>query len=149
MEKIKLSFLLDLFNTSYRKAYFSVAEFNSQRNVPYVRMEMIIPELGRLCLYQTFIENDGGEQIPSFKVYYYSADNKNLRTLIIHPDLLKKALGIIYKTKKFCEDNPWFQIESDKDLVERDLKNKKYLKKIYEQNLQKNKRGWLGTLLSR
>ena len=149
MEKIKLSFLLDLFNTSYNKAYFSVAEFNSQRNVSYVRMEMIIPELGRLCLYQTFAENYDGEQIPYFKVYYYSADNKNLRTSIIYDDLLKKAVGIIYKTKKFCEDNPWFQIESDKDLSERNSKNKKYLKKIYEQNLQNNKRGWLGTLLSR
>ena len=142
MDEIKLSFLLDLFNAGFECAYFSVAEFTSEFNTPYVRMEMIVPNVGRLCLYQTFIENDSGEQIPTAKVFYTSATQNNIRSLIKSPALVRKAALIIYKTKRFCENNPQYKIGSDKELEKIVARNKKLLTKQYEKAVLRKKQNW-------
>lgn len=142
MDEIKLSFLLDLFNAGFERAYFSVAEFTSEFNTQYTRMEMIVPNVGRLCLYQTFIENDSGEQIPTAKVFYTSATQNNIRTLIKSPKLIRKAALIIYKTKRFCENNPQYRISSDKELEKIVERNKKLLTKQYEKAIGRKKQNW-------
>ena len=142
MNEIKLSFLLDLFNAGFNRAYFSVAAFTSEFNTPYVRMEMIVPNVGRLCLYQTFIENDSGEQIPTAKVFYTSATQNNIRSLIKSPALVRKATLIIYKTKRFCENNPQYKIGSDKELEKIVARNKKLLTKQYEKAVLRKKQNW-------
>ena len=142
MNEIKLSFLLDLFNAGFNRAYFSVAEFTSEFNTPYVRMEMIVPNVGRLCLYQTFVENYLGEQIPTAKIFYTSATQNNIRSLIKSPALVRKAALIIYKTKRFCENNPQYKIGSDKELEKIVARNKKLLTKQYEKAVLRKKQNW-------
>lgn len=142
MDEIKLSFLLDLFDAGFNRAYFSVAEFTSNFNTVYMRMEMIVPNVGRLCLYQTFDENDSGEQIPTVKIFYTSATQNNIKTLIKSPEFVRKASLIIYKTKRFCENNPQYKIDSDKELETIIERNKKLLVSQYKKTFKQKHNWW-------
>ena len=115
----------------------------------YNRIEIIVPKIGRLCLYQNFIETPNDEQIPRFKVFYSSIDDKNHIKCIKSPVLLAKAVRIIYGIKKFCEQNPQFRITNEKSLIKKIEKNKKTFEKIYMDNIQERRHNWFDNFYER
>ena len=148
-ENTKLNFLLDLLDANHDYAYVSVVEFKSLYNDFYNRIEIIVPKIGRLCLYQNFIETPNDEQIPRFKVFYSSIDDKNHIKCIKSPVLLAKAVRIIYGIKKFCEQNPQFRITNEKSLIKKIEKNKKTFEKIYMDNIQERRHNWFDNFYER
>jgi hypothetical protein len=133
-EDTKICFLLDLFDAEYNKAYVSVVDFVSVRDIYYHRIEMILPNVGRLCLYQKFVDFLD-EQIPYIDVFYSIANTPNLNKKIKNTDLLKRATQIIFKANKFFENHPEYLVNND-SLIKRIRNNQKMLQKHYKQNLR-------------
>ena len=131
---MKICFLLDLFDAGYDKAYVSVVDFVSVRGVCYHRIEMILPNVGRLCLYRKFVEFLD-EQIPHIDVFYSIANTPYLKTKIKNTDLLKRATQIICKANKFFENHPEHFVNND-SLIKRIQNNQKMLQKYHKKNLK-------------
>ncbi len=136
----KLDVLLDLFEAGYRNAYVSIMDFSSSQNNPYVRIEMVLPNVGRLCLYQTFREAFD-VQIPDITVFYSCADKPNIRNRVINPDLLKRSANIIYKTRNYFNEHPEYTLVEN-GLAKKIVNNQRIAKKQYEK-IAKKKYGWL------
>ncbi len=139
----KLNVLLDLFEAGYRNAYVSIMDFNSPQNNSYVRIEMILPNVGRLCLYQTFCEVLD-VQIPHITILYSSADEPKIRNRISNADLLKRSVNIIYSARQYFDEHPEYTL-IESDLVKRAANNQRIAKKEYEK-IVKQRRGWMKTL---
>ena len=138
----KAYFLLGLFKAGYKKSYLSCMDFISYKKDNYTRIEMVLPNVGELRLYQRFIELPDGEQIPDIKVYYTSADTeKNLRTLITDKDLSSSAINMIYKYKKYCEEHPESKVSDNSIILKKILQNKQLALKVYKRNILRN-RNW-------
>ena len=135
--QIKLDFLLDLFDAEYTKSYVSVIELFNDHGSNLTRIEVILQNVGRLCLYQNFIELDGGEQVPYFTVFYSDSIHKNIRTKITSVNSLNYAIKVVYKSKKYMENNPSGRIVSSDDLIKRTKKNKELADKLYKKQLAK------------
>lgn len=139
----KINVLLDLFEAGYKNAYVSVMDFYSQQNNLYTRIEMVLPNVGRLCLYQTFCEVLD-TQMPHITVFYSSADKPNISNRIDNADLLKRSMNIIYSARKYFAEHPEYTLISG-DLVKRIANNQKIAKKQYEK-IVKQRCGWLQPL---
>lgn len=142
MDNQKLDFLLDLFAANYTHAYLSVMEFKSVKNNDYNRIELIVANVGRLCMYQKFEETEFDDQRPVFKVFYSSAIDNNQRTLIQSPKLLSKAINIIYKCKKYYEQNPQIKMLNNDSVLRAINNNEKLLIKSYELNKKQHLQRW-------
>lgn len=134
--QFELDFLLGLFEVGYQNAYVSSMDLCDGNGSHLTRIEMVLQNVGRLCLYQDFKELDGGEQVPNFTVFYYCATNPNVRTKIINRKSLIRAINIVYKTKRFMENNPQNTIKDD-GLFNRSQKNKELALKLYEKQMKK------------
>ena len=143
-EQYKSSCLLDLFQAGYKNAYVSVIDLYSRYNRPLVRIEMIVPNVGSLRLYQTFVEID--EQIPDFKVFYTSADKPFVRTMIKKPVLLNRAIRIIYGCKKYFETHPDTE-KPDSQILSIIKSNKRLVDKKYKQILETRNQTLVGRVL--
>ena len=141
--KTDLDFLLDLFDAGYEKAYVSVVDFVSVQDIYYHRIEMILPNVGRLCLYQKFVDFMD-EQIPHIDVFYSIANMPNLNKKIKNVDLLKRAVKIICKSNKFFEMHPEYISDND-GLIKKIKNNQEMFKKQYRNHIQKQ-RGFLQSL---
>ncbi len=141
--KTEVDFLLDLFDAEYEKAYVSVVDFISVRDIPYHRIEMILPNVGRLCLYQKFVDFMD-EQIPHIDVFYSIANMPNVKTKIKNADLSKRAAQIIFKANKFFETHPEY-ISNNDGLIKKIKNNQEMFKKQYRNHIQKQ-RGFLQSL---
>ena len=138
------SLLLDLFDAGYKNAYVSVIDFSSNQNNDYCRVEIFLPNVGRLCLYQTFVDVLD-VQIPHIDIFYFTIANPNQRTKIINQDLLKRAAGIIYKTKRYFENHNECEL-SDNEVIKRSFVNQKLVRKQNER-YAKRRLGILRTFL--
>ena len=116
----------------------------SRDRQPLVRIEMFVPNVGGLRLYQTFMEID--EQVPVFKVFYTSADKPLVRTMIKKPILLNRAIKIIYGFKKYCEDQPNADV-LDTQMLDIIKSNKKLADKKYTQIIEKRCQTLTGRVL--
>ena len=141
---IQESLLLDLFDAGYKNAYVSVINFSSNQNNDYCRIEIFLPNVGRLCLYQTFVDVLD-VQIPRIDVFYFTVANQNQRTKIINRDLLKRATYIVYKTKRYFENHQKYEM-SDDEVIKRSFANQKLIRKQTE-NYAKRHLGVLRTFL--
>lgn len=133
---LKTDFLLSLFDVGYKNAYFSTMDFVSNQNNNYNRIELVLPNVGRLCLYQTFIDVLD-EQVPHFDIFYYDDVSPNIRTKITDIYLSQRATRIIYKAKKFFESNPGYIRTSD-DLIKVIKSNQNMLYKQYKKQIEHN-----------
>ena len=127
MDNAKLSFLLDLFQSGYKNAYVSVMDFVSDKNESCHRTEIFLPNVGRLCLYQSFDESLD-EQIPYIKVFYFNAALSDTEIQITDTRLLNRAINIIYKIKQYYEQHPEHSAYGT-DLIRRIKNNQKFLAK--------------------
>lgn len=143
MNNIKLSMFLDLINAGYENAYVSIIDFRSQRNNQYNRIEIFLPNVGRLCLYQNFIDVYD-VQIPQIKIFYTVSSNPNIITRITNPEILNRASHIIYNCKKYFDAHPEYAGD-EKILRQRIQINEKIAEKQY---LKQNavRRGFLSSL---
>ena len=121
--------LLDLFNAGYKNAYVSSMYFTSKQNNDYHRIEIFLPNVGCLCLYQTF-RDILDEQIPHMTVFYSSAATPNIITKIKNPDLLNRAIRIIYNARDYFEAHPEYMGSND-GLLKRVQSNQKLFQKRY------------------
>ena len=126
---MKTGFMLDLFNVGYKNAYVSVMNFYSHRNNFYHRIEIFLPNVGRLCLYQIFDESSD-EQIPHIDIFYTSATEPNIRTKMQGGALFECAARIIYKTKEYFETHPEHIVQNG-DLLKKLKNNEKIMRKQY------------------
>ena len=106
-------------------------------------VEMILPNVGRLCLYQKFVDFMD-EQIPHIDVFYSIANTPHIKTKIKKADLLKRAVQIVCKTNKFFEMHPEHIVDND-DLIKKIKNNQKMFQKQYRNHVQKQ-RGFLQSL---
>ena len=145
-EEIKLSYLLDLFQAGQSCAYLSVINSYSKDNQPLQRIEMVVPNVGSLRLYQTFIEQD--EQIPVIKIFYTFADRPSMSSIIYNKTLFYRALKIVYDCKKYCELRPYTEFRDD-TITKKIIKNKKLAHRIYSWIQAKRANTWSGRFLHR
>lgn len=127
---IQESLLLDLFDAGYKNAYVSVMNFSSNQNNDYCRIEIFLPNVGRLCLYQTFVDVLD-VQIPHIDIFYWTFANPNQRTKIINRDLLKRATCIVYKIKRYFENHDEYKM-SENEVIKRAFVNQKLIRKQTE-----------------
>ena len=135
--QIELDLLLDLFEAGYKNAYVSSMDLFNGHGSHLTRLEIVLQNVGRICLFQNFIELDGGEQVPNFTVFYNDAVHPNIRTKITDRQSLGKSVTIAYKTKKYMETAPENLVRSDNDLFERTKKNSELAIKLYERHIKK------------
>ena len=135
--QIELNLLLDLFEAGYQNAFVSSMDLFNDHNLHLTRIEIILQNVGRLCLYQDFTELVDGEQVPRFTVFYYDAAHTNIRTKIKDKQLLKTAVNIVYKTKKYIESDPKNEIIFDHELIERTKHNMALANTLYEKRAKK------------
>jgi hypothetical protein len=128
--------LLDLFNAGYKNAYMSSMYFVSKQNNDYNRIEIFLPNVGRLCLYQTFCDVLDA-QIPNMTVFYSSVAAPNITTKITNPDLLNRAIHIIYNARDYFEAHPEHTVTND-SLLKRMQLNEKLFQKRYEATSKKH-----------
>lgn len=126
----KISFLLDLFNAGYKHAYLSVMNCLSEQNYDYYRIEIVLPNVGRLCLHQSF-KDILDEQIPYVEVFCSSADETIINEKIENMDLLKRATKIVYTARDYFERHPEY-IVADKNLMKTIKGNQELLQKQQE-----------------
>lgn len=139
-EHIKLSFLLDLFNSGHDNMYMSHIELTTNDNQSVNRIEVILPNVGRLCLYQRFIENADGEQLPDFCVFYTYATSPNVRTKIKNHEILSKAVRVIYDCKKYCEQHPESKIgRINNFIINTIIRNQKLAQKLYTKQINEHR----------
>ena len=130
MDDTKLSFLLDLFYSGYKNAYVSVMFFLSEAHKDCQRIEIFLPNVGCLLLYQYF-DDASDEQIPKIDVFYIGPGISDSQIQITNIALLNRAVKIIYTTKRFFETHPEYSV-SDSNLINRIQKNRKFLKHQYD-----------------
>lgn len=130
MDYAKLDFLLDLFCAGYKNAYVSVMDIVSEHNISYTRIELFLPNVGRLCLHQSFDESLD-EQIPCYKVFCSNAIMPTKEIQIQNPEFLKRAAWVVYKAKEFFETHPEYMV-TDENLMQRIESNQKLLKKQHD-----------------
>lgn len=135
--QIKLDTLLDLFDSGHKNAYVSVMDVFNGDGLNITRLEIFLQNVGTLRLYQSFIENFDGEQFPSFVVFYTDATNSNIHTKITDKQLLNKAISIVYKTKKYMENNPDASIKNNTEIISKTRHNTALALKLYEKHLKK------------
>ncbi len=135
--QIELEFLLNLLDAGCKNAYISSIDLFNDHGSHLTRIEMILQNVGRLCLYQDFTELVDGEQVPRFTVFYYDAAHTNIRTKIKDKQLLKTAVNIVYKTKKYIESDPKNEIIFDQELIERTKHNMALANTLYEKRAKK------------
>ena len=121
----------------YKNAFVSSMDLFNDHNLHLTRIEIILQNVGRLCLYQDFTELVDGEQVPRFTVFYYDNAHKNIRTKITDKQSLKTAVNIVYKTKSFIENDTKNEIIFEHDLIERAKKNGVLAKKLYDRHVKK------------
>ncbi len=138
----EINFLLGLFQAGYKNAYVSLMNFQTPLNNSYHRINMVLPNVGRLCLYQTFVEVLD-EQIPHTDIFYSDALNPNIITKIHNKDLVYRAANIIYTTEKYFEQHPE-HIVTDDNFTEIIKRNQKLFQKQQEK-MSKKRLGILRT----
>ena len=127
--EMEINFLLDLFDAGYHNAYVSTINFFSVHNNFYHRIEIVLPNVGRLYLYQSFDETLD-EQIPHFDVFYTNAAHPNIRTKIQSRAFAERAVRIIYKAKSYFESHPEY-VANNNDLIKRIKTNEIFARKQY------------------
>ncbi len=137
MNNEQLSLFLDLVNAGYKNALVSVVDLN----LGETRIEIILQNVGTLCVNQSFSEiND--EQRPKFEVLYTIASHPKVLMKIENPNFMHRAINIAYDCKKYFESHPEHIANKETDLIKRIRKNQNTVHKIYEQN-QKTRNRWL------
>ena len=137
MNNEQLSLFLDLINAGYKNALVSVVDLN----LGETRIEIILQNVGTLCVNQSFSEiND--EQRPKFEVLYTIASHPKVLMKIENPNFMHRAINIAYDCKKYFESHPENIVNKETDLIKRIRKNQNTVHKIYEQN-QKTRNRWL------
>ena len=137
MNNEQLSLFLDLINAGYKNALVSVVDLN----LGETRIEIILQNVGTLCVNQSFSEiND--EQRPKFEVLYTIASHPKVLMNIENPNFMHRAVHIAYDCKKYFESHPEHIVNKETDLIKRIRKNQNTVHKIYEQN-QKTRNRWL------
>ena len=137
MNNEQLSLFLDLINAGYKNALVSVVDLN----LGETRIEIILQNVGTLCVNQSFSEiND--EQRPKFEVLYTIASHPKVLMKIENPNFMHRAVHIAYDCKKYFESHPEHIVNKETDLIKRIRKNQNTVHKIYEQN-QKTRNRWL------
>lgn len=136
MNQRQLKFWLGLFDAGYKNAYMSVIDL--KRSDWTTRIELVLPNVGLLHLYQGFDENDNGEQIPKFKVFYAFASNMNIRTAVQNSSELSMAVNLVYKARRYFESDVFAKKDYDliKDTAER---NEKFVQKMHAKLLARQK----------
>ena len=145
MNQDNLIFWLGLFRAGYKNAYMSVMDLSFLNNSWTTRIEIVLANVGRLCLYQGFVETDSGAQIPKYKVFYSFASNMNYRTAIKLPDAWSKAVRLVYDTKKYLEASKDVQKNSDM-IIDTVTRNTNMMHKTYEKIAARKKNGFIDTL---
>ena len=136
MNQTKLNFWLGLFYAGYQNAYMSVIPlFAGNWNE---RIELVLPNVGRLCLYQGFVDDDSGSQIPNFKVFYSFTSDMKTRTRIQSEPELSMAIDLIYTTKRYFESAKSEQKKPDL-IIDTVMKNAKLMEKMHA-NLMAHKK---------
>ena len=130
---IETGMLLDLFEVGYKNAYVSVMDLYSRNNEPLVRIETILPNVGRLCLYQTFDEKLD-EQIPEFKVFCSCATAPRVIKKIKNANLLHRAVHIIYMCRDYFASHIEHTLYQNQDLINRLNINQKIAMRSYNQH---------------
>lgn len=134
---IKQELFLDLLNAGYKNALATIIDFNFGKT----RIEIDVPNVGSLRVYQSFSEIDD-VQIPIFAVFYTLANKPNIQTKITDNDLKSRAINIVYKCKKYFESHPEHIVDNEKNLINRTRKNKQMMQKLYNDNM-KHRNRWL------
>jgi hypothetical protein len=126
----KVELFLDLLHAGLKRAYFAVMDTSDKDNKPIQRMEIFLQNVGSLCLYQSFEEQDD-IQIPKIKVFYSLANEPNAQTEIENIELKLRAIHIVYNTKKYFEQKPEHTIIDEQDLIKKVRHNEQMAKKNY------------------
>ena len=145
MNQDNLIFWLDLFRAGYKNAYMSVIDLSFLNNSWTTRIEIVLPNVGRLCLYQGFTEIDSGAQIPKYKAFYSFASNMNFRTAINSEYALGKAVKLVYETKKYIESAKGAEKNPDM-IIDAVARNTNLMHKTYEKIAARKKNGFIDTL---
>jgi len=143
-EKTEFLFFLNLLDANQENAYVSCMNIIRKYAEPLDRIEILLPNVGRLCYYQTFIEDDIGNQIPQIKIFYGLYNNKKIRVYKLMKDnnLAVKAatlaLNISQNKRESIYDTNL--VSSDTDIINSIKRNQKlfykYHKKVFEYRQQ-------------
>ncbi|MCQ2575030.1 MAG: hypothetical protein MJ156_02925 [Alphaproteobacteria bacterium] len=143
-EETEFLLLLDLLSANQENAYVSCMSICRKKLGPLERIEVFLPNVGRLCYYQSFIENWDGIQIPKIRISYGFCRNKKISVYRFMNDetLSIKAARLVvnmYRNKQLSVENTNV-FSKDEDVIKRIKKNQnlfyKYYKNIFEQRQQ-------------
>lgn len=134
MNKIQLSFFLDLIAANKDKAYVSVMNVSTRYKKQMTRTEVFLQNVGRVCVYTAF-EEYMDEEYPTFNVSYKSAIQPKVITFIRDKQMLDKAIKTVQLCKQYMENNV-VPLNKENDIAVIAKKNQDMLDKEYNKGIK-------------